>query len=149
MHCHLCGVMASGPWPPPLRPNLGYRNSLDSHVSKPSTSPHSFPQYQIKQRAHTYTHRIVEMTVGLTVACMPAFATVVRHHGFPLGTFWTFLNSKMSSFSTKISSKSKSLMHKVGSNDDLPYDIEGSNSARGGDGIAAGAGLYVEVKEGV
>lgn len=83
------------------------------------------------------------MTVGLIVACMPAFATVVRHNGFPLGTFWTFLGSKMFAFSRK----SKYLMHKVPSKDSSSYDSERFDSPREEEGMASSGGTYVESKQ--
>lgn len=83
------------------------------------------------------------MTVGLIVACMPAFATVVRHHGFPLGAFWTSIGSKISTFPTKISTKSEILMEILPSNESLRFRMS-SDSPREEGWMALSRRTYVE-----
>ncbi|KAL8793768.1 MAG: hypothetical protein Q9195_003598, partial [Heterodermia aff. obscurata] len=46
---------------------------------------------------------IVEMNVGLIVACMPAVATVVRAHSPLLARLWTSIGSKLPSIEVKVS----------------------------------------------
>ncbi|MCJ1254964.1 hypothetical protein MMC24_002780 [Lignoscripta atroalba] len=47
---------------------------------------------------------IVEMNVGLIVACMPSVATVVHHHGAAFSAFFDTLGGKFHSFSSKLPS---------------------------------------------
>lgn len=63
------------------------------------------------------------MTIGLIVACMPAFAKVVRHHGLPLGAFWRPIGSKIPTFLTKISTKSEILMEILPSKESLRFGM--------------------------
>lgn len=44
---------------------------------------------------------IVEMNVGLMVACMPSIATVFRHHGASIGSFLGRISSKLRSLTSR------------------------------------------------
>ena len=46
---------------------------------------------------------VVEMNVGVIVACMPAVATVVRAHSPLLARLWTSIGSKFPSIEVKVS----------------------------------------------
>ncbi|KAL8817849.1 MAG: hypothetical protein Q9223_003389 [Gallowayella weberi] len=57
-----------------------------------------------------YIMTIVEMNVGLMVACMPSVATVFKHHGGPVGSFFGSLSAKIRSLTSRraLSEKSRS-----------------------------------------
>ncbi|KAL8860624.1 MAG: hypothetical protein Q9178_002977 [Gyalolechia marmorata] len=58
-----------------------------------------------------YIMTIVEMNVGLMVACMPSVATVFKHHGGSVGSFFGSLSARIRSAGTSrraLSEKSKS-----------------------------------------
>ncbi|KAL8913539.1 MAG: hypothetical protein Q9172_007261 [Xanthocarpia lactea] len=84
---------------------------------------------------------IVEMNVGLMVACMPSVATVFKHHGGSVGSFFGFLNARIRSAGTSrraLSEKSKS----------NGYSADSSGDERRPNNRPRRSETYVELRDG-
>ncbi|KAL8670251.1 MAG: hypothetical protein Q9168_005203 [Polycauliona sp. 1 TL-2023] len=75
----------------------------------------SLPPFDIDK-----TRSIVEMNVGLIVACMPSAATVSKHHGGSVNSFFGSLSARLRSLTSRrvISEKSRSDGYSPGSSVD-------------------------------
>ncbi|KAL8716768.1 MAG: hypothetical protein Q9225_005935 [Loekoesia sp. 1 TL-2023] len=72
-----------------------------------------------------YIMTIVEMNVGLMVACMPSVATVFRHHGASISSFMGRISSKFRSFASR-----RHPSYTVSSKPFSPDSSEGTRSSR-------------------